>query len=281
MPITYKVVDYAGDEFGQISYFNEQVDLDMLRSPSAKAKIDATLKRNRYNIDFIVTIPKISRMGNLIATRNYLKKRFGEDYIQSDRITVVYQHNTTTKENHVPMTSWILAHRMAHLTMLPNNVTSSGMWTALYEKLLPLFGENLIPDLREVSSRELDWGMEAPAFYVMSYLLTMRSARMGRITLSPDYFAEMLAQHIINGKTKFLRAKHWQERIDFLRNINFESVKKNGSHISILRTAPIVESALSRMSHSEIDMLLEQAEQVVNLELEKFMASCMGKTMVF
>lgn len=276
MPMTFTVIDADNEEQMRGSMFeigaHTQVDLDMLRSPAASRKIDAIFRKNRYNINIAVVIPKITNSGVKTTRDHDVKQRLGEKFFDPKALRIIYNNNVTARNNHIPMTAWILAHRIGHMTMMPNGVTSAKMWHAVNDGLKPIFGEDLDVHSATRSDKDYDWAPEIPLLHLMPFLLTMRSARMGKLSVAPDYFAEMLAQHIINGKTTLLRAEHWQERIDVLR-----AAKQVAQPDRVQR----VLVPLNTRSKQEINSYLSRAEHLINKALEEFMASCMGKTMVF
>jgi len=270
MPMTFTVIDVDNPEQMQDSMFFNPVDVEMLRSPAAKKKIDAIFRKNRYNINIAVVLQRLN--ANNPELKRKVERAVGSDFGRPDALTIVYNNNVTTKTNYVPMTAWILAHRIGHMTMMNNGVTSANMWRAVNEGLKPIFGEDLDSKVDKRGDKDYDWGPEIPLLHLMPFLLTMRSARIGKLTVAPDYFAEMLAQHIITGKTTLLRAEHWQERIDVLREA------KQVAQPAIVQRVLV---PLNTRSKQEINSYLARAEHLINKALEEFMHDCMGKVMVF
>jgi hypothetical protein len=270
MPMTFTVIDVDSQDQMQDSMFFNPVDVEMLRSPASKKKIDSIFRKNRYDINIAVVLQRLKASDPELKRK--VERAVGSDFGRPDALTIVYNNNVTSRSNYVPMTAWILAHRIGHMTMMNNGVTSANMWRAVNEGLKPIFGEDLDVRAKDRTDKDYDWGPEIPLLHLMPFLLTMRSARIGKLTVSPDYFAEMLAQHIITGKTTLLRAEHWQERIDMLR-----AVKEVARNDIVHRVAV----PLNTRSKQEINSYLARAEHLINKALEEFMASCMGKVMVF
>jgi hypothetical protein len=115
----------------------------------------------------------------------------------ADTITVVYTNNTGV--DRVPLTPWILAHRIGHAIRIRNSVwdwVSAQVIRSFNEILQDYYGVN-IPNIRLMSA--------APEVYQAFFnaIGTMRSARQNAITRPYEFMYELLAQYINSGSVKF------------------------------------------------------------------------------
>lgn len=285
--MTYTVIDRK--QAPGLRMFND-TDLDMLRSSSATKKINKIFAANRYNINIHVLVDCQSRREHSDPRKQveFHQKRHLTD---PNALNVIYTNNITTRENYIPMTAWILAHRMGHMTMIDHTWTTKPVWLAAKRHLTSLFGDNLQGHGALQSDSSFNWGIECPLFKLMPYIMTMRSARMGKLTLLPDFFAEMLAQHVITGKFTFLRAEKWEERYAVMKASG--AINKMGDNHSFRRSDHQSEAlltgtaeerfvtALLRIPHNKINAQLAKAEAAIDKALSAFVLSGMGKTITF
>lgn len=155
-----------------------------------------------------------------------------------DTITVVYTSNIGA--NHVPMTPWIMAHRIGHAIR-----TNNPAWKTLELSFFAVIQEILI-DYYQVN-------LDNPASQNMLYqtlftqIGTMRSARKNLLPRPYEFLYEMLAQYINTGSVQFNPAprslysnrKVWG-RSQVIRTIDAESQKEADQMLQTLsRDMPI------------------------------------------
>jgi len=122
-----------------------------------------------------------------------------------DAITIVYSHNEGTP--FLPLTPWILAHRIGHaLTVAapsPFHEAERALCLRLRALALSYGITKCFPPLSASQYRPLlfeDYDCYLPVFKVMG---TMRSARKDLIVKALDIPAELLAQYIMTGGVRF------------------------------------------------------------------------------
>ena len=96
-------------------------DLEFLSSKKAIKKVQKHLESLPHDLNITVLVG------------DFQKTRY-ESYevpFYDDKINVVYCNNVTTERNWIPMTSWILLHRMAHCIITDNSLSG------VYDDTLP------------------------------------------------------------------------------------------------------------------------------------------------
>jgi hypothetical protein len=114
--------------------------------------------------------------------------------------------NLSPIENRIPMTPWILAHKIAHaiqdsLTVLHNYYKGVGnhirqINRQLYDIALMIGGEDPINSPIDVKDTEFGF----PHFNDLVATLTMQSARSGRLNNPFEVWAEVVAQYLVGGR---------------------------------------------------------------------------------
>jgi hypothetical protein len=116
-------------------------------------------------------------------------------------ITAIYTNNVTSKNNFVPLTAWILAHRLIH-PIQSNSEVYLGfdkMERKLHKILSGIGTQVYKSNIREVTVFLIDPPLFAP---IAKAIFTMKSARTDKLYNSTDLTSELFAQYIITGKVK-------------------------------------------------------------------------------
>lgn len=211
-------------------------DFDFWASKKAMNKVQRNLDALPYDFNLTVLVGNFGDVRQLVP----------EQPVYDDKINVVYCNNVSTKENWIPMTSWILLHRIAHCMATQSPVFNDDytvvngpefnlfagldeLWALAYspnhyQRRTESFitaggysGSRKIPGvltMRESKSNDKSWNclgatQDAPAAgFLATYLFTMRSARERALSNELDIFAEAFAQFLHTGR---FRLKRWQD----------------------------------------------------------------------
>ena len=122
-------------------------------------------------------------------------------------ITVVFTNNIG--DEGISFTPWIMAHRISHALILPNNKsdTRQGVqntaFSAANEAVIALSVrfKSECELLLKTSMRGIPVGMYARPFY--EHIGTMKSARAGKLTRPYEFSHEVFAQYLLTGGVRF------------------------------------------------------------------------------
>jgi hypothetical protein len=182
-------------------------DVGILTNPAAVEKIHKKWSNTKENFDFyFVKQPGASQYVEIgEVTPEWVKDKLKLD-IQPNpsNITVIFTNNRGDEK--VPMTAWIMAHRMGHALRRGNH------WENFASHLQRDFAHILRGAYNYDYKGNIGWGEDAYKKYRMdnNALLdlatavgTMRSARMGNLRNWFEMAYELLAQRLLTGKIKF------------------------------------------------------------------------------
>ena len=190
-------------------------DLEFLNSEKAMSKVRDRLGRLPYNFNIAVVVDVMK------TAREQVK----DQEILPNYINVVLCNNVTTPTNWIPLTSWMMIHRLGHCISSgggPDDPTFDPIFRSVngpefetyagFDEIYGmLYGQSETCGIRG-SFNHADtfyWGSGSRAQHIVvflgSYLMTMKSAREKVINNELDVFAEMLAQFMIKGKVKLNR----------------------------------------------------------------------------
>jgi len=250
--------DVIPDATGRGTRNIQSDDHRILTSPKGMSKIYNAFEKtpfvfNIYVAPHAITVPDI-------------EKYLGRPVIKDGRITVIFTNNATAPDGRMPMNAWTLAHRIAHgfqsfdqtvtnhiehtiwgiLVDLWNMTRTKGTQTAIFK------GDFLDPVRPE---RELS--------RFSNSILTMKSARDGKIRNALDVGGEIVAQYLLTGRVKLARYSDWDFSKVPLVNLDGKPA------ISMTRTL------------STIDRFLEDAEVRINAACEAQFRDIVGTVVSF
>jgi len=252
-------------------------DISYWSNPRCVEKIQKTLDNTAYDLNIAVMLG----YGDWVSKDNLIQ-HFGLEHC-SRAINLIYRSNATAPQNYIPMTAWILAHRIHHLMMVDSDDTfqqlmqlEKTLWHSLITIANLVFDnvndfehieKHYVPMLcrkRDFFNGPPQQGSLKNSFDQLQSLLhvglTMRSARMRLITNHLDHTAECLAQHVITGCVKF----------NTVNNIDWQYLAVK--HPNELR---------SRIDHSHLDQVLYEQAAEIDAVCRQTMLSLIGKTLVF
>lgn len=159
-----------------------------------------------YNFNFVV-LPDISY--------NALNEFTLENYI-----TFVITNNVTVRNNYVPLTPWILIHRLGHgispidFGNMENNEFNFAPISAISKIInFILFGADYTLNHRLFNiNQNSNVSLELYSDIINS-VFTMKSARTNRIKSTTEIGPECLAQYVITGKVLLNFVDNWNQKL--------------------------------------------------------------------
>jgi hypothetical protein len=252
-----------------------QQDADLLESKTGRNKIRQKFSKTPFKFNLYIT-PECTQY-------EFSRKeaaRFGLT-IEDDAINCIYRTNVTSVSNYIPMTGWILAHRIGHLVQASkfNHLQSLVMDPV----------DQLMADITVLPKGKVDAiaSCSDMGMAVLSTAMTMRSARDVQISNSLDFFGELMAQYIVTGKITLLRYADWQERWDAMIAI-MENPKYAYSELTrrcenAFRLRDIVQKKieLNIFVADYIDAKIEECEAELNKQMHNCLTRLVGQTFCF
>lgn len=196
-------------------YYNDfdKSDEGIVNSQKGVQKIMNAFEKTPFEFNiYVVMRPTEGIWGHDFASTQADAMQFLQDQIGAvqteGRITCIYLSNVTGKSNRMPLNAWTMAHRMIH--MLQTQHKDSGVDLMHFEKTLwtnmikvadastdikPFFIGNMLQ-------------MVSPETAMVNFataMMTMKSAREGKIVSSLDVGGEALAQYLLTGGIRFNR----------------------------------------------------------------------------
>lgn len=284
-----------------------QHDADLVSNSRAQNKIRRQFAKTPYNFNIYVLISKhnwrtikpnwldahptirynynpIHR--DIVDDQDFgkLEQYVGQTINSSNAITVFFNNNITAKNNYHVMSGWILAHRIHHAMVVQKNVADSlkTFEHSIFQTLLDIFNKtnrfgshyyiNTGSDPSSLSSSR--YNMQDHPIRLSNLLLTMRSARSGRIQLAADIPAELIAQYIITGSIKLNRASTWDryqypQSTQYLTEMYRAAQEKPELSDDFDRTYDIKDVA-------ELDSMIDRAEHDLNSQCKILLDSYVG-----
>jgi hypothetical protein len=237
------LTDYEprGFEPGQTGGFRRAADKTLVTSPVVLGKLQKFFSKSPHEFRlFPVQVRGGAAHREIGAVSpEQLTDIVGEENAQriltghtDSTVTVVYTNNIGA--NPVPMTPWIMAHRIGHAIR-----TKNPTWKTLELSFFAVIQEILI-DYYQVNIDDPD---QQNMLYqtLFTQIGTMRSARRGLLPRPYEFLYEMLAQYINSGEVKFNPAprslysnrKAWG-KTQVIRNIDAESQREVSNMLQTL-----------------------------------------------
>ena len=209
--------------FDKAYSFKHKTDRIMVTSPKAIENVRRKFGKTKYTINmFFVNKPEArgkSERGKVDL--EWVEENFGEDvsnaikpyYNKEDNINVVY--TTDTGAARVPMTPWIMAHRLGHALSRSGGWYNNGKQFESYQRVIDTivnFLEEIFSEVYGISSaQKLKVDMFGPKDrkvqlwmkHFFHELCTFKSARDKNLRDYFEVYNELFAQFVIEGKVKF------------------------------------------------------------------------------
>lgn len=202
MPITGTNFVGGWEEKDKPLYWDKKSRL-LLKNPKGLEKIKSKWSRCPYNFELYFVRQK--------NAWKYLERgRVDREWVElnldiqlpvhSDAITILYTQNIGVQK--VPTTGWILAHRFSHAMrgtygkMDPHYQRANNMLEMYMRYLAEALYDQSISDSKSTRSFEL--------YHNIAHLIgTMKSAKNNKLVNYGEFFHELVAQFIVNGRCRF------------------------------------------------------------------------------
>ena len=207
-------------DFERNSSYRKPVDRKLLTNPKAAAKIQAQWSKTKFPFNmYFINSPEAGHhrevgMVNQAWLEANMPKALAEINIRSDAINVLYTGNSA--DQHVPMTGWIMAHRLSHAMdrskgnkrdVFEVGEAREAMFRTMGSILTDAYGIAGAPQSQKQwsNARTNEYGPNWNTVYRRFYetIGTMRSARERKIRDEFEFLHELFAQYIITGKVDF------------------------------------------------------------------------------
>lgn len=203
-------------DFDKSSSIRKPVDRKLLSNEKAVRKINAQWAKTDYDFNFyFVNLPEGRGKSELgVVSMEWLEENLPKTAAvfkyERDAINVIFTNNVA--DQHVPMTGWIIAHRLSHAM---DARRASYEVTEARNRILEVMGSILRDgyDLKQAPNSVRSWSnsryMQSSINWDVVYrrfyeaIGTMRSARERKIRNEFEFLHELFAQYIITGKVKF------------------------------------------------------------------------------
>ena len=212
---------YAGlgdweDASGSFNSSNRnEVSKNIINNPKAVSKVRDIWQKVPQTFNFYFINAKIELDHFFGDISEFSKKKTFAPFLDQmklspNAINVIYTTNFTSQANYIPMTAWIMAHRLWHVFQFEDNVAppvkhnvdlllsdAFAKTTSAYTGDAPVLGQNFFM-MSSIPWPNCEFNPE-----LVTKLFTMRSARMNKLQNELDIPAELFAQHLISGKISF------------------------------------------------------------------------------
>lgn len=197
-------------DFEKGKSFSDKRDREIVKNPITAQKVKDFFKDTVADFDFYFV--------NLQGRRKFTESRqVSEEFvftsypyglgikpaqlkngdINSNNITIFFVGNTAAEK--IPMTPWTIAHRLGH-------AISRTYGFEQYTKWLDSEFNNLLK-LYNINQKYTNYGtldrLEKEKANLFNQIGTMRSARQGKIKRYSEFYYELFAQYLKNGKIQF------------------------------------------------------------------------------
>jgi hypothetical protein len=206
-------------DFSKGASFRDKRDRDLLSNPVTVTKVKDFFKNTSVDFDFYFVNLQGRRK---FAELGLVKEDFVfDDYphglgikreqlkgngINKDNITVFFVGNSAAEKT--PMTAWTIAHRFGHSLRREYAFEELRKWLEKqFEEILTMFNKNK-------PFRTYDNWSDVNKFdkikaHLFNQIGTMRSARLGKIKRYNEFYYELFAQYLKDGKVTLNRLKNF------------------------------------------------------------------------
>lgn len=201
-----------------------------------------------------------------------LKPYMNQMKLANSAINVIYTTNFTNQANYMPMTAWIMAHRLWHIFQMEFG-KESPIKHNIDILLSDAFAETASAYTGQENRRGENFfmlrGIPGQIREVMELIVpkvfTMRSARMDKLKNELDMPAELFAQYLISGKITFGELPETVEILDTGYNIHNRNVRG--------------KTALT-LKNPEANFIWGNLARELDKEFNSLLNSCVGKVLV-
>lgn len=211
-------------DWSRNSSFRHEQDRKILTNPRAQEQIKHKWSKTIVPFSmYFVNSPEANRFTEIGEVdsewlANKMPKTFAQINIRDDAVNVIFTNNKG--DQRVPMTAWIIAHRLGHATDRKEGARESEeqqeIRDMVFRYISPIFrdgyGYDYFPDSERryagkyrysASTWEAHRRSEQILVAFFEAIGTMRSARSKKLRNQFEFFHELFAQYIITGKITF------------------------------------------------------------------------------
>lgn len=247
-----------------------QIDADLHKSKKGVRKIRNAFDKTPFVFNFYIFMETLDGRSKNSLDRNpkrFLERKLNQKIDTENKITIIYLNNATA--DYVPMTAWILAHRLSHIfhakstkEQFPDDIGEKEVIKKLAKIVNIIHPDAFEPEKITHSSLLDDYRFENIANTLGNTFFTMKSARDLRLKMLHDVYGELMAQYLFTGKVSFLRTSDWRH-----------------GEKTLIQT----EADQQRLeTHAdEINALLASAEKEIEENIERTLQFMVGKIYSF
>lgn len=198
-------------------------------------------------------------------------------------ISIIYEHNSTSPVNYLPMTPWILIHRMAHGFQKNNSSKEFSKLNNYFFSNIDKISKLIFPTKQLLNNyKPLQIG-NIPFVEISSSIMTMKSARNNKIDNSLDIIGELFAQFIFS-KINFNRIDNWNPQELFNIYMPYINVFRNGNYQPVIfGWAGEREEKITALfaNKKKINLIIDDMETNTPKLINDLFISLEGKTISF
>lgn len=206
-------------DFSKNSSFRDRRDRFLIKNPKTielvKKKFDNT--EHMFNFYFVNSAKANKHTEDGLITLQALRDKLGDevadtvaDKLDNDSINIVFTNNKGSER--MPLTSWMMAHRIMHAMARENGMYKSYAYTEASDALLDCVSDCLqyygvqdtVTKDRHMSSKNRKFQLIMLQFFYQ--VATFKSARDKNIRDWFEILNELGAQYLTTGKIKFNQA---------------------------------------------------------------------------
>lgn len=171
----------------------DKKSIGILTNPKAVEKIHRKWSNTKENFELYfvrqIGASKFNEVGEV--SKEWVKEKLGMDIQPAeDTITVIFTNNIGGDK--MPMTAWVIAHRMAHTI------------ARLNKDFAAHFSREVVNFFNEITSKlNGKFGETIQPIHVAQAVGTMQSARNFNLGSFREFIFELVAQYVITGHIKF------------------------------------------------------------------------------
>lgn len=205
--------------FDKAHSFRDRRDRTLVTNPRSIERTYKKFDNSDMDFNFIfVNKPgagKFMEVGRVDIS--YVQKNLGDDVANAvreaqnkteDSVTIIFTNNSGDEK--IPMTPWIIAHRIGHALAREGSSRSSYYYKEASDylisgmsEIIKLYGVREFPDKEDTISKRTNRDSQLLMKNFFQQVATFRSAREGIIRDWFEVFNELIAQYLTTGKIRF------------------------------------------------------------------------------
>jgi len=206
-------------DFEKGASFQDKRDRALLTNPITPVKVRDFFKNTSSDFDFyFVNLKgrrKFAERGKVDESVIYApypdglgikRETLAGGGINENNITVFFVGNSAAEK--VPMTSWTIAHRFGHAIRFEYGFKEYVKWLeSQFNEILKMYNVGINPRYDRYGYR-IDTNVDSAKAKLFNQVGTMRSARQGGIDRYAEFYYELFAQYLKDGKVTLNRLKN-------------------------------------------------------------------------